>query len=70
MAPFQERDLINSLPNCQLEMHKSISEWEVVCNLGIDSNFDGRVAEGQLTFLLPLLENYSAMYTGVGKQNK
>lgn len=70
MAPFQERNLINSLPDCQSEMHKSISEWEVVCNLGKDSNFDGCVAEGQLTFSLRLLESYSAKYTGVGKQNK
>lgn len=43
-------------------MHKSISEGEVVCNLGIESNFDGHIAEGQLTFSLRLLENYSAMY--------
>lgn len=62
MAPFQERGLINSVLNSQLEMHKSISEWEVVCSLGVESNINGRVVEGQLTFSLRLLENYSAMY--------
>lgn len=34
MALFQGKDLINSLPNSQWEMHRDISKW-VVCNLGI-----------------------------------